>query len=175
MEQEFEGIEEVLSQARKDLDRKAEKLQEQDENLKAMEALLAYTRKMAAAYEQAKTERDELREEMKTLRMQNEEMKKVANKVAEKTEHDDLQKVFRTYLNRSKQKTAKKRGYIRMVIMEMAMAANLELPEDVVATLESFDDEPKDEGLTLNVYEKDSCKFGAGSSQNGDVKYGTDN
>lgn len=174
MNQELQGIEEVLSLARRDLDHRIEKLQEQDDNLKEMEALLTYVKKMEAQYEQVKAERDDMREEVKALKMQIDEMKKVANKVAEKTEHDDLQKVFRTYLNRSKQKTAKKRGYIRMVIMEMAMAANLELPEDVVATLETFDDVPKDEPV-VNIYEKDSCNFGPGSSQNGDVRYGGDN
>lgn len=163
----------MLRQQRADLERKKDNLQEQADQLKAMEFLLTRVNKAEDALEQIRVERDELKAENKALVMKLAELQKMTTKVVEKTEHEDLLKVLRTYMNRSKSKTATKREYIKVVITEMALTAGLSLPEDMMETLESFDDE--EEKKVENHFAKDSVHFGAGSTMNGNVITEEDN
>lgn len=91
--------------------------------------------------EQAKAECEGLKEEKKALQMQLAELGKMTSKVAEQTEHGELVKVLRKYMNMSRRKTAKKRGYIKMVVTEMVIGIGLVLPEDMKADLDVFDDD----------------------------------
>ena len=49
--------------------------------------------------------------------------------------------VLTKYVKLSERKVALKKGYIRMVVLELASQEHLTLPEDLRRTLESFDDE----------------------------------
>ena len=141
MDDNLNLINDILNRSRADLDRRKAELNDQAEAQKALEAFVARAIRNEESLEQIRQERDALKDEVRALNMKLSELQKVTAKVAEKTEHDDLLKVLRTYMNRSKNKTAKKRGYIKMVITEMAMTAGLTLPDDMVETLGAFDDE----------------------------------
>ena len=141
MDDNLNLINDILNRSRADLDRRKAELNDQAEAQKALEAFVARAIRNEESLEQIRQERDALKDEVRALNMKLSELQKVTAKVAEKTEHDDLLKVLRTYMNRSKNKTAKKRGYIKMVITEMAMTAGLALPDDMVETLGAFDDE----------------------------------
>ena len=141
MDDNLNLINDILNRSRADLDRRKAELNDQAEAQKALEAFVARAIRNEESLEQIRQERDALKDEVRALNMKLSELQKVTAKVAEKTEHDDLLKVLRTYMNRSKNKTAKKRGYIKMVITEMALTAGLTLPDDMVETLGAFDDE----------------------------------
>lgn len=141
MTEEFEIMKDYLRQERADIDREKEALQERNDQLKAMEVLLSRAEKAESSLEQMREERDELKQDVKALQMQLDEQQKMAKNMAAKTEDESLVKALRTYMNHSKKKTAKKRGYIKMMITELALSVGLTLPEDMIETLEAFDDD----------------------------------
>ncbi len=141
MTEEIEIIKDYLRQERADIDREKEALLERGYQLKAMEVLLGRAEKAESSLEQMREERDDLKQEVKALQMQLDEQQKMAKNMAAKTEDESLVKALRTYMNHSKKKTAKKRGYIKMMITELALSVGLTLPEDMIVTLEAFDDD----------------------------------
>ena len=102
-------------------------------------ALKAYQEKLEEAYRK----RAEL--EMKLM-----EMSKLSTGVAKKASEENVLKALRTYVNRSKRKTADKRAFAKSATLEIANANGLELPEDLKAAIESLDDE-QTEAKVVNV------------------------
>lgn len=151
MVEDVEIVKGYLRQERMDIDRAKEILQERNDNLKAVESLLNKAQKYESMLEQVKAERDDLKAEVKALQMQLDEQQKMAKNMAAKTEDESLVKALRTYMNHSKKKTAKKRGYIKMMVTELALSVGLTLPEDMVETLEAFDDD-EDVKMVNNFY-----------------------
>lgn len=153
-------LEESMRSLRRELDNEKERLEErlemQDTMEKAVSAYSAKCDECEALQEEldaaAETIRD-LHEQIATLKMQISEMGKLANKVVEKSAHEDLLPVVRKYLNISKKKTAKKKGYIRMMVLEMLSTSKVEIPEDLQETLDSFDDEENNPSTVNNYYE----------------------
>ena len=93
-------------------------------------------------------EADRLRAENERLRLkvQENDMKltelgKLSVGVAKKSSQDEVLKALRTYVNVSKRKTLGKRAAVKVMIMELGNAISLTFPEDMIATLESLDDE----------------------------------
>lgn len=145
---DFENISDMLRQARRDLTSQQEELEARDEMLKSMEYMTGMVGQMEEQMERTAHERDSLNErcerlcqENEMLKMKLEELQKMAGKVAEKTVHEDLLKTLRTYMNRSKTKSVRKRGWIKTVVTELALTAGLMLPEDMQAVLDAFDDD----------------------------------
>lgn len=103
--------------------------------------LLKEKEKELEKYKNLEKELQTVKEENERLKMEQKELGKMSQKLAQKAEHDDLMKVLQTYMNISKRKNAKKRGYIKMVITEMAQSARLTLPEDMLQELDNFDDD----------------------------------
>lgn len=91
-----------------------------------------------------KTNEKALRTENEQLKMQQKELDQMSKKLVQKAEHEDLLKVVQTYMNVSKRKNVKKRGYIKITILELVQVARLTLPEDMQKELENFDDDNSD-------------------------------
>lgn len=147
-EMNLEMIQSLLRDSRKEIEAEQERLLERNDLLKAMEALIQEVNDLHEQLEDAQSEVETLTQEVKDLRnevkerdMQLSELRKVAGKVVEKTEHGDLEKVLRTYVNRSKTKNAKKRGWIKTIINEIMMTSGVQLSKETMEVLETFDDD----------------------------------
>ena len=68
-------------------------------------------------------------------------MSKLSTGMAKKASEDNLLKALRTYVNRSKRKTADKRAFAKSATLEIANANGLIIPEDLAAAIDSLDDE----------------------------------
>lgn len=72
------------------------------------------------------------------------ELSKLTAGVAKKSSQDELIKAMRSYLNISRRKTQGKREAAKMVFMEMFTSAKLELPDDIMESLDHLDDDQDD-------------------------------
>ena len=72
------------------------------------------------------------------------ELSKLSAGVAKKSSQDELIKAMRSYLNISRRKTQGKREAAKMVFMEMFTSAKLELPDDILESLDHLDDDQDD-------------------------------
>lgn len=84
---------------------------------------------------------DDEKQQRAELEMKLMEMGKLTTGMAKKASEDNLIKALRTYVNRSKRKTADKRAFAKSATLEIANANGLDLPEDLKAAIESLDDE----------------------------------
>lgn len=75
------------------------------------------------------------------LEMKLMEMSKLTTDMAKKASEENVLKALRTYVNRSKRKTADKRAFAKSATLEIANANGLDLPEDLKTSIESLDDE----------------------------------
>ena len=73
--------------------------------------------------------------------MQLKELRQLTAGVAKKSSADDVSKAIRIYLNMSKRKTQSKREVAKSILLELITAAKLELSEDIMESLNHFDDE----------------------------------
>ena len=78
------------------------------------------------------------------------ELSKLSAGVAKKSSQDELIKAMRSYLNISRRKTQGKREAAKMVFMEMFTSAKLELPDDIMESLDHLDDD-QDDPKVVNV------------------------
>ena len=122
------------------------------EELLGLNALLGQIRQIVAAKEK---EIEKLRREVnrkkevlvrlvaenEALKEQNAEQSRMTSRVVEKTDHEDLLKGIRKYLNQSKKKNSKKKSYIRMAMQELINTNGIAIPEELQELLDSFDDE----------------------------------
>jgi len=169
MEEMIDVIQDMLRQSEAKVEREREKVEQMAEQNKAMEMLLEQVKELSMEVEkhskkaallnveneqltirleksenmvaQLKKEREEQRTELVELKMQLAELNKMANKVVEKTEHEELQRVLRAYINKSKCKKQEKREYIKTVIMELVQTSGMTLPDDMQTLWDSLDDE----------------------------------
>ncbi len=169
---DFETIYDVVRENRASIERESERLKTRATLNEAIEALLEeyetlksqnneMAQEIASANKQLdaltlkneklQSENDELKTERDLLKLQLGELGKMANKVASKTEHEDLIHALRVYMNLSKRKTAKKRGYIKMAILELVAAASVILPEDMKNELETFDDDMQQQQVNVQA------------------------
>ena len=118
-----------------------------DEN----ERLSTENERLYAENERLYAENERLRQKVQEKEMTLSELSKLSVGVARKSSQDEVLKALRTYVNISKRKTLSKRVAVKMMIMELANAIGLALPEDMVATLESLDDEQSEPKVALQV------------------------
>lgn len=173
METQLDSIDDYLRQTSSDLERQRERLEEEMAQLEAVRMLRnlveeqqqqiddqhdelvtlekqqevqdAKMAKLQADYDEVKAERD-------ALRLKLSELGKMTNQVALKTESDALIRALRVYMNISRRKTVKKRGYIKMSILELATASNTTLPADMLEELDTFDDDtPQPQQVNVNA------------------------
>ena len=149
---------EMMHDVRRVLSREEDRLNEQAEQLKGIRMMADMNDELHSQIDDLKDENERLIEENDLLRqeVQEKEMKlselsKLSVGVAKKSSQDEVLKALRTYINISKRKTLTKRSAVKMMIMELASAAGLSLPEDMVVTLEALDDEQSEPKLPAQV------------------------
>ena len=81
------------------------------------------------------------RERSTRLEMQLNEMSKMTASVAGKASHEEVQKALRVFVNKSKRKKMEKRIAVKEMVLELANANGMVLPEDLASTIDSLDDE----------------------------------
>lgn len=134
-------------------DRCVDRVAELDGYLKVMDMV----NDLIAENERLKEELEEAREayeEEKALRMKLEmelnEAKKLTAGVANKASQEVMQKVISTFVNRSKQKKLEKRAMVKSLVLEVVVANNILLSEELMQTINSLDDE-RVEAKVVNV------------------------
>lgn len=157
-----EALMEAAQDALRALDRERDEMRERLEvmdgysrTLEAVEELLAENGRLTATVssqeetissqeetiERLRSQLQEEREQRAELEMKLMEMNKLSTGMAKKVSEDNLLKALRTYVNRSKRKTADKRAFAKSASLEIANANGLDLPEDLKAAIDSLDDE----------------------------------
>lgn len=128
-----------------------EKVEKGDSTYKKISALVKEN--------EAKTrECDELRERNKELTVQLDEAQKMNKKLAEKSDDNVVVRIIRQYLNQSKKKSTSKKENIKIIIEEVVRSAGIVLPDDVKATLDTFDNETPAQIDKVEIYEEGSTK-----------------
>ena len=134
--------------ARRALEREREEMMARAEQLNAHLCVLDEIDKVLKENSQLKEDNDYLQQQLNDekqqraeLEMKLMEMSKLSTSMAKKASEDSLLKALRTYVNRSKRKTADKRAFAKTATLEIANANGLDLPEDLKAAIESLDDE----------------------------------
>ena len=139
-----EAAREAYRQLQNELERKeaeAEELKERMRVIEATQGLLDEIDRLKAENEEQKTEIDALNQQLQDKDIQLKELRQLSARVAKKSSADDVSKAIRIYLNMSKRKTQSKREAAKAILLEFITAANLELPEDIMESLNHFDDE----------------------------------
>lgn len=139
---------EMARDARRVLERKRDELVEQAEQLDVhlrvldtIEEVLRENSQLEELNEDLQQQLNDEKQQRAELEMKLVEMNRLSTGMAKKASEDNLLKALRTYVNRSKRKTADKRAFAKSATLEIANANGLDLPEDLKAAIESLDDE----------------------------------
>lgn len=123
--QENERLEEEIEQQRSQHQEEIEQLRQQHQEEK----------------EQLRQQLQDEKDKNTKLEMQLNEMSKLSASVAGKASHEELLKALRVFVNKSKRKKLEKRIAVKEMVLELANANSLMLPEDLSSTIDSLDDE----------------------------------
>ena len=152
-----EELKDAARVARRAIDRKRECLRESYEELEEFSRTLENVENVLAENESLRADNESLQaqlQEEKELRMRAEmqlsEMSKLSAGVAKKASQDELLKAIRVFVNKSKRKKIEKRIAVKEMVLEMANANSMTLPEDLAVTIDSLDDE-QPEAKVVNV------------------------
>lgn len=140
----------MLAHEREDI---VEKLERVENFLKIADAtgeLLSMIDELKEELERQKEENDTLRQRLEETETRLSELSKLSAGVARKSSQDELLKALRTFVNKSKHKRIEKRMAVKEVVLELVIANNLVLPEDLATTIDSLDDE-QSEPKVVNV------------------------
>ena len=134
--QENERLEEEMEELRTQHQEEIEQLRQQHQE------------KTEQLRQQYQEEKEQLRQQLQDekdrntkLEMQLNEMSKMTASVAGKASHEELLKALRVFVNKSKRKKLEKRIAVKEMVLELANANSLMLPEDLSSTIDSLDDE----------------------------------
>ena len=155
----FESVD--LQEASRDAQRALE--QERDRCMDRIAELDGYL-KVIKSIDELRLENERLKDELESMRemyeeekglrtkleMELNETKKLAVGVVNKTSQEALEKALRKFVNKSKQKRIEKRTAVKETVLELIIANNITLPEDLMQTIESLDDE-QPEAKVVNV------------------------
>ena len=148
---------EVMHDVRRALGREREELMARVEQLDAHLRMLDAIDEVVKENNQLKEEIDDLQQQVNDekqrgaeLEMKLMEMSKLSTGMAKKASENNLLKALRTYVNRSKRKTADKRAFAKSATLEIANANGVSLPEDLAAAIDARDDE-QEEPKVVNV------------------------
>ena len=143
-----EELKESVRNARRAIERKRESIRESYEELEGFSRTLEGVENLPAENESLKTENEQLRvqlqdekEQRTRAEMQLKEMSQLSAGVAKKASQDELLKVIRVFVNKSKRKKIEKRIAVKEMVLEMANANGIVLPEELSATIDALDDE----------------------------------
>ena len=150
MENVLPQFEDWLSEARHELDREEEKLTEKAEQLKDYRKAIEIAKSLLSERENLEAESEELRRQLQEEKearakaeMQLNEMSKLSAGVVRKSSQDEVLKAVRTFVNKSKQKTSKKRTLIKEMVLEFTFANGIALPDELAQAVYALDDEPE--------------------------------
>ena len=156
MKTDFEDYKEMMYDVRRTLGSEKERLKERVERLDGFIKMADATDELLSEIENLKEENEilagennRLRKEVEEKEMKLSELGKLSVGVAKKSSQDEVLKALRTYINISKRKTLSKRVAVKVMIMELANAIGLVFPEDMIATLETLDDDEQTEPKVL--------------------------
>ena len=134
--------------ARRTLDREREKMMERVELIDGLAQALQAVDEILTENNSLKTELESLRTQLqmeKDLRtkaeMQLGEMSKLSAGVAKKASQEEVMQALRVFVNKSKRKKVEKRIAVKEMVLEMANANGVLLPEDLATAIDSLDDE----------------------------------
>lgn len=143
--------------ARRTLDREREKMMERVELLDGLAQAMEAVDEIVAENESMKTEIEGLRSQLQAEKeqrtkaeMQLSEMSKLSAGVAKKASQEEVLKALRVFVNKSKRKKVEKRIAVKEMVLELANANGVLLPEDLSAAIDSLDDEQV-EARVVNV------------------------
>lgn len=132
---------EMARDARRALSEERERLVERVDNLDGLLRVIEDAQQALTEAARLREDNDALQQRNAELEMKLAEMSKLSAGVAKKASQEEVLKALRTFVNKSKQKRIEKRTAIKEMVLELAMANNLSLPNDLAATLDSLDDE----------------------------------
>ena len=138
-----------LGDARRDMERDMERRKEALEDQQRVVLALQKVEEIANENESLREQLAEEKRVRAELEMKIAELSKLSAGMAKKSSEEDLLKALRTYANRSKRKTADKRMFAKSAILEIAIANNLTLPEELAATVDSLDDEQTEPKIVI--------------------------
>ena len=155
----MKDLKEWLHDAKHGLEQEREEMRERADQLEYRLNALDVTSKLLAEADTLREENERLREQLqeeKDVRarqdMQMKEMSKLSADMAKKSSEENLLRALRTYVNKSKRKTADKRAFAKSAILEIANANGITLPEELAASIDSLDDEQAEPKTTTNHY-----------------------
>ena len=165
MEIDFIEVKEQLRDVRRFAERKQEELQEQINMQKAamnllelFDRVLHENERLKSELEQQQTENDDLHQQLENLRqqlgerdMKIKEMSNLSTNVAKKSSQEALEKAIRIYINTSKRKTQAKREVAKAQLQDFIVTAKLEMPDDIMESLDHLDDEQPESAQTTSV------------------------
>ena len=125
---------ELARDARRALDEERECLTEMARKVESYGQLLDAAKELAV-------ENEELKDQLQEMTTKLNEMNKLVASMAKKSTEDNVVKFIRVFVNKSKQKTAKKRTLIKEMVLEFTYANGIVLPDDLMATIYALDDE----------------------------------
>lgn len=134
--------------ARRTLDREREKMMERVELIDGLAQAMQAVDEILTENKSLKTELESLRTQLqmeKDLRTKAEiqlgEMSKLSAGVAKKASQEEVMQALRVFVNKSKRKKVEKRIAVKEMVLEMANANGVLLPEDLATAIDSLDDE----------------------------------
>ena len=160
---------ELAHDARRALDDERECLNEMARKMESYGLLLDAVNELVSENERLKDGNEELRQQLKQMETKLNEMSKLVAGVAKKSSQDEVLKAIRIFVNKSKQKTTKKRTLIKEMVLEFTYANGIVLPADLMALVYALDDEQE---VPKIVIEKAEDVIAYGGVKN--VKTGTD-
>ena len=157
MNEKMNDFAEWLHDAKHALEREREEMEEKAEQISYRLNALEVTSELLAELETLKEDNEKLRSQLQEekdtrakLEMQMKEMSKLSASVAGKASQEEVLKALRVFVNKSKRKKLDKRIAVKEMVLEMAIANGVTLPEDLAATIECLDDE-QPEARVVNV------------------------
>ena len=141
---------ELARDARRALDDERECLNEMARKVEGHGRLLDAVNELVAENERLKDENEELRHQLQEMETKLNEMNKLSAGVVKKSSQEEMLKAIRIFVNKSKQKTIKKRTLIKEMVLEFTYANGIVLPADLMALVYALDDE-QPEAKVVNV------------------------
>ena len=137
--------------------------------LQVLENLIQDNQKQQEEIESLKEQLSDEKKQRAELEMKMAEMSKLSAGVAKKASEEAVLQALRTYVNRSKRKTADKRAFAKTAILEMANANGLMLPEELSIMIDFLDDELSDQkvvNVTMHNPKIDGPLYGISHNEN---------
>ena len=118
--------------------------------MEAVDEIVAENESMKTEIEGLQSQLQAEKEQRTKAEMQLSEMSKLSAGVAKKASQEEVLKALRVFVNKSKRKKVEKRIAVKEMVLELANANGVLLPEDLSAAIDSLDDEQV-EARVVNV------------------------